>query len=60
MISSDYFQNIKENRIHSEFIRAQEYKITGPLHTRSQGQKILGPTLSIFGLQIWPQVTNKC
>jgi hypothetical protein len=26
----------------------------GPLYTRSQGQKILGPTLSIFELHIGP------
>jgi hypothetical protein len=28
----------------------------GPLYTRSQGQKILGPTLSIFALQIGPKI----
>jgi hypothetical protein len=32
----------------------------GLLYTRSQGPKNLGPTLSILGLQIGPQVTNKC
>jgi len=28
----------------------------GPLYARSQGQKILGRTLSIFGLQIGPKL----
>jgi hypothetical protein len=28
----------------------------GLLYTRSQGQKNLGPTLSIFGLQIGPKL----
>jgi hypothetical protein len=32
----------------------------GPLYTRSQSQKNSGTTLSIFGLQIGPQVTTKC
>jgi hypothetical protein len=33
--------------------------IHGPLYTRSPGSKNLGPTLSILGLFVWPQVTNK-
>ncbi len=36
--------------------------ILGPLYTKTQGRKSLGPTLSIFGLlfELWPQATNKC
>jgi hypothetical protein len=30
--------------------------LLGLLYTRSQGQKDLGPTLSIFGLQIGPNL----
>jgi hypothetical protein len=32
----------------------------GPLYTRSQGPKNLGPTLKLFWLVVWPQVTSKC
>jgi hypothetical protein len=36
---------------------ANKYPILlGLLYTRSQGQKDLGPTLSIFGLQIGPKL----
>jgi hypothetical protein len=34
-----------------------EQLVLGPLYTRSQGgQKNLGPTLSIFGLQLGPKI----
>jgi hypothetical protein len=40
---------------HSVFHMCNSY-IFGLLYSRSQGQKNLGPTLSIFGLQIGPKL----